>query len=165
MDQFEGGTPRDLRHFQSGTRPDLQSYLEACEQGNLYECLMSSGEDRGSFKEKFFAEVFFGRGSRKSQLKNRFSRKFPSIAEMLAIIKKKDYRLSSHLMQHYESTIFIGMVCNRLRGEHPDEPVFTIHDSILCLPDHLATVKKVVSDEFQRFGVRPTLRKEDYRPQ
>ena len=126
---------------------------------------MTHGENKQSFKEKFFTEVFFGRGSRKSQLKNRFSRKFPSIGEMLAIIKKKDYRLSSHLMQHYESTIFIGMVCNRLRSEHPDQPVFTIHDSILCLPDHLEIVKKVVLDEFKRFGVSPTLRKEDYKPQ
>lgn len=154
---------RGLRQFQSGTRPDLQAYLEACEQGGLYEAMMNAGDEKQAFKKQFFTEIFFGRCQQKSKLRSRFAKCYPSIHEMLITIKKKDYRLSAYLMQHYESTIFIGKICERLRREHPDDPVYTIHDSILCLPSHLNVVKEVIAEEFNRLGVHPTLREEDYR--
>lgn len=151
-----------LRHAETAKFVDLERYQSVCEKGTLYESLMKSSEIRWKFKKKFFTYVFFGSNSCRSELKTRFYKAYPSIGKMLETIKRKDYRLSSHLMQNYESTIFIHRICGALMREHRDMPVFTIHDSILTLPEHLDAVKNIIYREFDKLGVKPTLRDESY---
>lgn len=142
--------------------PDLHEYIELCENGQFYESLMESGEDRRAFKEKFYGDVFFGKNCYDSKLKDRFERQFPSMAKMLKEVKKSNYRHSSWLMQNYEATIFIYTICKRIKNERPELPVFTIHDSILTLPDSVEYVESVIMDEFRKLGIKPTLTKENY---
>ena len=44
----------------------------------------------------------------------------------------------------------------------PGTFVGTIHDSILTTPDKADEVWAVMLEEFQRFGLKPTIRKEVY---
>jgi hypothetical protein len=123
---------------------------------------MDQGEDRSAFKEKFYGDVFFGKTCYRSKLKDRFEKRFPSVAKMLREMKKRDYRRSSWLMQNYEATVFIYNICNRIRAERPELVLFTIHDSILTVPSEVEYVASVIRDEFRRLGITPTLKREEY---
>jgi hypothetical protein len=67
----------------------------------------------------------------------------------------------SRQMQRAESALMIGEVCGRLTRQYPHVPVLTIHDSILTPRRHLATVIRIIREEFDRLGVQPELRAED----
>ena len=142
--------------------PDLAAYLDECEQGKFYDSLMSPGEDRGRFKQRFFADVLFGRDNYPSELRDRFSGQYPTVAAMLADLKQKDYRRPSWLMQTGESTLFIGRVCRRLMAGCPNIPLATIHDSFLTTEEHADYVQGVAMEEFARLGVNPTFKRETY---
>jgi len=141
---------------------DLQAYLQCCEFGKLYDSLMEPGADRQAFKKQFFTDVFFGKNRWQSPLKQRFEEAYPSVAQMLHRLKEKDHRRSAWVMQCYESTIFIYIIGKRLSRECPDLPVYSIHDSILTVPEGIDFVEGVIRDEFAKIDVHPTLRRESY---
>lgn len=142
--------------------PDLKMYLEECEQGIFYDSLMLPGEDRGRFKQRFFADVLFGRDNSPSELRDRFSEQYPTVAAMLADLKQKDYRRPSWLMQNRESTLCIGRVCRRIMAERRNIPLATIHDSFLTTDEHDEYVHDVAMQEFEKLGVQPTFKRESY---
>jgi hypothetical protein len=165
-----GGRPvkEETAPAASGTAipDDLARCIRACEAGRFYESLMTPEERargkryRERFKERVFT-AFFGqtrtRGRFPNVVKLRLGRLYPSVAGVLRKLKRKDYRRSSWLLQHYEARLFIEAICQRLMREMPEAALYTIHDSILCLPEHVGHVRAVILDEFGRRGVRPTL--------
>jgi hypothetical protein len=44
----------------------------------------------------------------------------------------------------------------------PGTFIGTIHDSIMTTPDRAEAVKTIMVEEFQRFGLNPTIRLETY---
>jgi hypothetical protein len=141
---------------------DVQEYLNLCESGRLYESLMSPGDDRTELKRAVFRDVFFGRPGIRSDLASRFSERFPTVISELRRMKRGNYKAASHRMQRLESDIFIDSICGRIMRERPATPTTTIHDSILTTPAHIGYVRSVITDEFERMGVRPTLHEERY---
>ena len=150
------------RQLPSGAPVDLIRYLAVCEEGQLYEHLMEPGDDRDELKVQVFRDVFFGRAGSWSPLMRRFDHEFPTVAEMLRSLKRRDYKHSSRSMQSYESTLFIAIICERMRKERPDVPIFTIHDCILTVADHAEYVREVILDEFAKLGIHPKLTEEGY---
>jgi hypothetical protein len=106
----------------------------------------------------FFTDVFFGRNIVQTPLTELFSREFPSVARFIRQQKQADYRTLAQNMQRAESRFVIDIVCRRLMDHHRDIPVVTIHDSIMTTPEHAATVKRIMDEEFQRMGIRATVR-------
>lgn len=41
---------------------------------------------------------------------------------------------------------------------HPDEPVATIHDAILCRLSFALMAQQIIRDAFRRFGVSPNVK-------
>jgi hypothetical protein len=146
----------------SSSPPDVEAYVRECERGTFYESLMTPGEDRGAFKEKFYTEVLFGRNRYHSPLKKKFELRYPHVAHMLRVLKKNEYQRSAWVMQHFEASIFIHRICGRILREGPLLPLYTIHDSILTVPDAVGYVRSVILEEFAKLGVRPRLHKECY---
>ena len=144
------------------SRADLDSYLRACEDGRLYEELMEPGDDRAKFKTRLFADVYFGDPGYPSLLRDRFQQMYPTVAGVLRDLKRRGHKHPARLMQSYESTLFIAVVCRRLTQEHPGIPIFTIHDSILTVPDGMELVRRIILEEFAKLGVCPSLKTEDY---
>jgi hypothetical protein len=141
---------------------DLDRYLGLCEEGQLYEYLMEPGEERSRLKTRLFTDVYFGKPCYRSPLKQRFEREFPTIAWMLRSLKQEDFRQVAWLMQSYESTLFIAIICQRIMMERPQLPIFTIHDSILTVPEGVEYVRDVMLEEFARLGIVPALKQELY---
>lgn len=67
-------------------------------------------------------------------------------------------------MQHAESSLFIGAVCGRIMREGPSVPILTIHDSLLTTPQYVDYAESVIREEFDKLGVSPRLKEEDYGP-
>lgn len=164
-------TMAGLPHGVGGTRaygnryldfPGLGDYLRLCETGLLYEELMLPGYDRGQFKRRLFADVYFGDDGYPSAVRDRFREMFPPVAGMLTDLKRRDYRRPSWLMQFAESRLFIEGICQRIFEERPSVPLVTIHDSLLTTPEHVDYITTVAMDEFSRLGIRPTFEQESY---
>ena len=45
-------------------------------------------------------------------------------------------------------------------NEHPDMPIFTIHDSVMTTKANADIVKGIMVEEFANYGVEPKLRLE-----
>jgi hypothetical protein len=146
--------------------PDLVKYLRRCERGEFYEKLMSRRERerrpgyRAKFKDRVF-RLFFGKakqtGKFVNRLRERFKGKYPTVWGVLAALKKRNYRHSSHVLQNFEATIFVHRICRRLMSENPAVPVLTIHDSIGTTAAHVGRVEEAIRHEFEKLGVKPTL--------
>jgi hypothetical protein len=149
----------------------VQAYIRVCEQGNFYESMMTAKDMargkkyRDKFKVRFYRGVLFGPNKSKSRfpnlLKVRFRNRYPSVAQMLRELKRKNYRTSAWVMQHFEATLFIFIICGRIARERPGTVIVTIHDCLLTTPDAVEYVQSVVLDEFGKLGVHPTLHVKD----
>lgn len=141
--------------FDINTERDLVYYKHLVEHGELYSYLMEqAGEtDRAVFKEKFFRETFFGKKTSKL-----FCRLFPTIAMELLKIKSKNYRNLARMMQRTESKLMITKICGRIMREYPNVFISTIHDSILTTEDNISKIQKIISEEFGKYDLSPTIR-------
>ena len=153
-------------HDRQALPHDVLEFIDLCEQGILYDDLMRRlgipARRRKGFKRLFFSQVFFGPNKPTGRLRDLFARDFPTVRQAINELKRKDYRQLAYLLQAHESKIMIDIICRRLLEESPGTFVATIHDSILTTPDRAEEVRAIMVREFQRFGLRPTIRTEAY---
>jgi len=114
--------------------------------------------ERPQFKQMFFTDVFFGRNIVQTPVTALFQREFPTVVQFIRQQKQPDYRTLAQNMQRAESKFVIDIVCRRLMEHHPEIPVITIHDSIMTTKEHAAMVKRIMAEEFQRMGIKATVR-------
>lgn len=141
---------------------DLSEYIELCEQGMIYEKLQSLGKldelSRSDLKKKVFTEVFYGRNEAATDFTRHFRVAFPRTAALIRELKVGDHGNLARLMQKVESSFMIGRVCRRLMMDHPEIPIFTIHDSVMTTRAGVPTVVRVIENEFARLGLRPKVK-------
>lgn len=154
--------------------PDLANYKAMVEGGKLYQFLMDEINWTGSkqrFKDECVFKFYYGpnndrdsRGNRDPcKLKPVFQKHFPSVWEAIRGFKKKNgWKELAREMQRSEARVMIDGVCERLRVELPESIWFSIHDSIMCEPQHVTAVKGIIMDEMAKVGLRPTLGTTDY---
>lgn len=144
---------------------DLQDYKTACERGQFYE--QAAGYDledkqvRTTFKQNFYEQVLFGKNKKTTRQTKQFAERYPTVWKIICEIKKKDHCHLAHELQRTESDIIFA-ICDRLRIDHPQIPLVTIHDSILTTPGHVATVRSYMLAEFATYGFTPSLKQESY---
>ncbi len=141
---------------------EIRKFTLLCENGLLYESLRDSGgfRDRETAKSLLFRDVLFGRPYVCGRMTKLFAREYPTCFHAVQEIKRKHgYKAIAQVLQRLESTIIIDGVCGRLVREHPEMSFLTIHDSALAVADAADTVHRIMSEGFDRYGVRPTIRK------
>ena len=144
---------------------DVDKFVKLVEMGKLYEYIAVKGkietESRKILKKKLFAEIFFCR-NKPYQSKNEilFEGLFPEVYKVIRELKKKDYTFLSKQLQRVESSFVINLVVRRCMNEHPDMPIFTIHDSVMTTKANADIVKGIMVEEFANYGVEPKLRLE-----
>ncbi len=139
---------------------DVKRYRELCQEGLLYDRLADLAEmTRDEAKHNLLIWFFSPNGS-KNPVARFFREEFPSVAKWIREVKRKDYRKLAHHLQRAEADFVIHSVCYRLMLTHSDWFVGTIHDSILCLPEHGEEVRAVMLDEFATLGMKPELKVE-----
>ncbi len=83
-----------------------QSYLDICEQGQLYKMLTAEGEDPQKTKQRVLVDVLCADASYPSPVRDRFTSMFPRETSVLRALRSKDVRRSAWILQNVESTIF-----------------------------------------------------------
>ena len=145
---------------------DAAKYINLCQDGQFYEYLMEQGNvvqhDRGNFKTRFFASVFFCKNSPIKREAKLFGLIFPSVFEAVSDLKSRDYTQLSKLLQRVESSFIINRVVRALMNECPELPLYTIHDSLLTTQEHAETVRRTMMEQFRRIGLVPTINVERY---
>jgi hypothetical protein len=164
--------PRDVRH-----------YIELTSTGMFYDYIVNFVDpkcvSRTEFKGSFFASIFFceidhTQNSKKAKLfasgadildettgEVTHYEGFPNVLRAIQHYKASlgSYEQLAIRMQRDEAAIMLGVVLKELhqRGIWAT----TIHDSVVCLPQHQAAVQAILVDAFQAsFGIVPTIKPE-----
>jgi hypothetical protein len=90
----------------------------------------SNLKDKKEIKELVYITLF---GKNRSKKENPFARLFPIIYKFIVDYKAAygDYRIISHKLQNLESDLVFNKIVNKLRIDHPEIHLITVHDSII----------------------------------
>ncbi len=142
----------------------MTSFRELVLSGKLYEfiCYSLHGQfldnetDRFSSREMTKAEVLhmmyhnpLEKYSPAKDVFKSFKELFPEVAEVIELLKSKDYRDCPVLLQKIEANIILKRICKSINEKNPAIPLFTIHDSILTTEEHLDTIKSTIHKVYQ----------------
>lgn len=167
-------TVEETAHWKDTTRrlmahglpQDALLYIELTQRGLLYEYLMQQEgicqDKRAEFKKTFFGGVFFCKNRPVTKQARLFQSHFPSVYNVIFELKANDYRRLAHVLQRTESSLIVNRIARRCMNELPGVCVVTIHDSVLTTPDGVESVRRIMTEEFRRVGLDPTIRVEDY---
>ena len=94
-----------------------------------------------------------------------FKEAFPEFCNFIEVLKENDPKLFPKLLQHIEAKCVLDYTCKRIAEEHPDMPLWTIHDSILTTVDYEEELKALASKHITSFcnGYSPQLSMEYWR--
>ncbi len=145
------------------TFDDAEKYVELTKEGKFHDYFMEKMgiNDRSTYKETFFKQVFFSKLNYNYIYKNRraFHKYFPTVSTLIDLLKLLDYKFPSLLLQRAESQIMINNISKRIINELPQCYFLTIHDSILTLPEYENEVSAIILEEFSiKYGLTPTLK-------
>jgi hypothetical protein len=137
---------------------EYKEYVDMVNSGDFYKLFHAKlypelPYDKSKLKEIIFVVLFSKNrfiGQPKAQKKRDFRDAFPNVYKLFALIKKKDHRALSHLLQRVESEIIIERVTKRISVEKPELPIFTIHDSVVTLQGSEDYVTTIIKEEIKR---------------
>jgi len=152
---------------------EYKEYLDMVDSGSFYSLLHTKlysdlPYNKNKLKEIIFI-VFFSSnrfiGQPEAQIKRDFKNAFPMVYKLFALIKKKNHRALSHLLQRIESEIIIERVTKRISLEQPELPIFTIHDSVVTIQGSENYVARIIKEEVKKAtGLKVNLGLEFWNP-
>lgn len=143
----------------------LKETLAVCQQGLFYDTLFSAliktkqqGIDRLAMKKRVLTIIYDkNRENYKDRIQILMESIYPDFMACLKKMKTHEYQIPSRLAQKMESRIIIEKVCSRVFAELGGIPLFTRHDSLLVLSQHVDKVKDILLDEFAKEGALPAI--------
>jgi len=95
--------------------------------------------------------------------KRAFAKEFPTIYNLMRLIKMDDRKNLCAILQRIESFIMLQNVLPRIYHEHPDVYYSTIHDSVATLDEHIHIVQEIMIEEITNYtSFRPKLETKSY---
>jgi len=135
---------------------DLQEFIRDVKDGLVYERFQHANgiATRDLAKDKFFKAVY-GRASNLGP----FEKLYPTVADVLRTLKTEHgYKWVPCEMQRRESQVVLRGAADRLRRDHPDVPIITVHDSIMTTTENMDLVRQIILEAFEGQAVIPQLR-------
>jgi len=144
---------------------DSLKYLDVVKRGQLYEELKVDYEKikgkiftRKEVKETVYCYILFNHKKYKHPIRDVFKNKFPSIDAVINENQRYKDDLSFQLRK-IESNIWIHSIAQRIMEDHPEIPIFILHDSILTTRQNTEKVHGYVQEAFiQILGFIPDLK-------
>ncbi len=164
LDAFDG---LELIPWSIEPPTDLLEFKAVCESGLFYRTMsqvwnlsIDTRRELYEVKRRVFKYVLFGRVRHGSRSWLAFRRRWPSVARVLELIKGEDHGTSSRACQRLETRLMISGMVERLRSNHADLPLTTIHDSALVIAnrDAVAIVGRLMRGEFNTIGLTPQIK-------
>ena len=85
-----------------------------------------------------------------------FEKLFPFEAAIMSLLKTRDYKDFSILLQKIEARILLHEVCKEIYNISADIPLFTVHDSVITTDTYAHVLKKVLVNKYTGiFGFTP----------
>lgn len=117
--------------------------------------------------KQVFMQILYSPNRRKSKQYKQFEGEFPKFCELLHLLKtstnrKDSYKKFPKLLQHIEADCVLDFITKKITKEHPNMPIYTIHDSITtieCFSDILYKNLKIYFNEYSG-GILPQLKEE-----
>lgn len=133
---------------------DVNSFLYLAQSGTLYDYIASRTGIKRETAKKTFLKIMFSKPGWNSEIKSRIAQLFPTIIEWMDNFKRAqgDHKILALVLQKIESEIFIDKIYRKLRLER--YTVYTKHDCILCKESEYDDVKKIVSQELIKIGLK-----------
>lgn len=105
--------------------------------------------------------VFYGCNNTKYPNKTIFKSLFPLHSKVFYGLKKKAHNHLPILLQAIEAHIVLDLIVERITREQPNVRLFTIHDCVATIPEHVEYIKSVMFEMlYQAVGIPPTLKPE-----
>lgn len=147
---------------------DLTRFTQLCETGQIYKYLMQIFGYKGSrdqFKKSFFASILYSdlRTMQSSRYYSAFKRIFPTVAGMIAEIKKIDAKSLPLLMQKLESNLIINdpnSVVMQLRNQGIN--CITLHDCVIVCEDDVDATMDIMRNIFADINLSATITKKNW---
>lgn len=133
-----------------------EKFSSLCQQGRLYEALMSSwGMPREDAKEELL-RIFYSKNGYRSAQKKIFEDTFPVFSQFMEKSKAQNHTRFAHLMQLEERKFIVDTVVPELIRQSGGIFVATIHDSLLVERRRAEFAQDVLSGLFLgKYGVKP----------
>ena len=148
----------------NSNKANLKTFQEQVQAGTFYDHFakaygrINRNDAKGIiFKVLFSKNKIYVKGVKKipfEKEKKIFTEVYPEVAEIVTVLKEKDYKILSIYLQKIESFIFIDCIAKELfqEGIIP----LTIHDSVLIEPIHLQKAKNTLERVFkEQTGITP----------
>ncbi|WP_394749324.1 hypothetical protein [Spongiimicrobium salis] len=154
----------------------FEEYIDSVTSGQFYEILnehiaAKTGtkiSSRKQLKAVMFLVLFSAYGYRglnknDTTFKRLFEHKYRQVSRVFNAIKKEGKELLPCLLQSIESYLILEVITKRISKEHPEAPLFTIHDSIATTIDYVEVVKNIMLEELTKaVGYAPQLHIEEW---
>jgi hypothetical protein len=141
---------------------DYIIYREKVLSGTLYEYLQDQYNlERKAAKRSFFATIFSSNhfmGQKEAELKKDFRLQFPTVYNFIKAVKtsskdfllqdklKKQHSRLSIILQRLESYIVIDQLTTRILKDHPNIPIYTIHDNICSIEEYMPLIQQLFTE-------------------
>lgn len=136
---------------------EKEKFTKIVSENDIYNYLSGPDVPRSEAKVGMFILMFAKPWSHKGAAWDKFSTEFPILAGLITETKKKfGYKHLSRLMQQKEASIMISCVMQELH----DRGIYGLscHDSVICKPGDLETVKEIINRHFyNHMGFLPVL--------
>ncbi|WP_066434502.1 hypothetical protein [Chryseobacterium sp. CCH4-E10] len=118
---------------------------------------------RALMKGVIFTLFFSGIRTRNSNYKT-FKKAFPNLVEVIQLFKEKDNADFSKLLQNIESDCIIDFVSKKIAKEHPEMPLFSIHDSLSTTENYAPILKNLMPKYINEYtGLTPKMEEEKWK--
>lgn len=159
---------------------DIELYCTLVDKGRFYKHFsekyfaktgikldVAIPEEKRKLKDGLFASFFSDNrfmGQPEAEMKRFFAQQFPNVYKVFTLIKKGGHKAYLPvILQLIESEVVVRRAAKRIARNHPELPLFTIHDSIVTLEGHAQMVTSILKQEFEStLGLRPNLNPEPW---
>jgi hypothetical protein len=157
----------------------FEKYTLDVQNGILYDIFQTEienltgqkfGGGRGAAKQIMFLTLFSRNRSEclmevngeSLSPKRLFQNLYPEVYKVFKGYKKTDHSLLACILQRLESILILDIITKQC--SHLNTPIFTIHDSIACYPEHADEVKDIMINEItSRTGNVPCIELESWK--
>ncbi len=153
---------------------DLELYCTLVDKGKLYEYFnrhyreatgilldLKNSADKRTLKEGLFYCMYAHNkafGEERGTFKRVFMKLFPTVHRIFSLLRRIQYKDISAILQSIESHIMLRRVALRISQDHPEVPLFTIHDCIATTYSGKDIVYQSIKEQCHNLiGLEPSL--------
>jgi len=121
---------------------------------------------RKDLKKEFFKVLYSSNrflGQPAAAPKRVFQKLFPGIYEYCAQLKRLHPDIIPIVLMRWESYAVLQCITKRILKDHPNVPLFTIHDGIATTKENVDLVASIICEELKALtGFSPVLKPEEW---